>query len=144
MSTKPYKLIPSYLRDYKIQSWWKSFSHVPKRDSKVLKAKKTSFLCKYGMCVSIFLLLSELGTCLQNLISTRGMEHWKKKDFPQGIMLKFTYKGYFMTIKKAYKKLLYWKSKWWSHALVSLLLIEVFFWDLSKSQVLVVFQSSSS
>jgi hypothetical protein len=31
-------------------------------------------------------------------------------------MLKFTYKGHFLTIKKAYNKLLYWKFKWWEHA----------------------------
>jgi hypothetical protein len=33
----------------------------------------------------------------------------KKNHFPQGGMLKFTYKSRFLTIKK---KLLYCKSKW--------------------------------
>jgi hypothetical protein len=32
------------------------------------------------------------------------MEHGEKIYFPQGGMLKFTYKGNFLTIKKAYKK----------------------------------------
>jgi hypothetical protein len=31
----------------------------------------------------------------------------EKNHFPQGGMLKFTYKGRFLTIKKTYKKLLY-------------------------------------
>ena len=33
------------------------------------------------MCLSVFLFLSELATCLQNLIPTRGVEHWEKKSF---------------------------------------------------------------
>jgi hypothetical protein len=36
------------------------------------------------------LFLGELGTCLENLIPTRGVECWKKNHFPQGHMLKFT------------------------------------------------------
>jgi hypothetical protein len=51
------------------------------------------------------LVLSELGTCPYNLIPTRGVE--QKNHFLQGNMLKFTYKGYFLTIKKIYKKILY-------------------------------------
>jgi hypothetical protein len=58
------------------------------------------------MCLSIFLFLSELGTCPQNLIPRRGVEHWEKNHFPQGGMLKFTYKGHFLTIKIAYEKFL--------------------------------------
>jgi hypothetical protein len=56
------------------------------------------------MCLSIFLFLSKLGTCPQNLISTRGVEHGEKNHFPQGGMLKFTYKSRSLTIKKTYKK----------------------------------------
>jgi hypothetical protein len=40
-----------------------------------LKAKKTIFKSRYGICLSIFSFLSELGTCPQNLIPTRGVEH---------------------------------------------------------------------
>jgi hypothetical protein len=70
------------------------------------------------MCLSIFLFLSQLGTCPQNLIPTRGVEHWGKNHFLQGGMLKFTYKGRFLTIKIAYEKFLDWKSELWKHALV--------------------------
>jgi hypothetical protein len=45
-----------------------------------------------------------LGTCPQNLISRWGMEHCEKIHFPQGDMLKFTHKGWFLTPKKAYEK----------------------------------------
>jgi hypothetical protein len=55
------------------------------------------------MCLSIFLFLSELGTSLQNLIPTRGVEHGEKNHFLQWGMLKFTYKGHSLTIKKTYK-----------------------------------------
>jgi hypothetical protein len=52
----------------------KFFSPAPKGDSRVLKAKKPFF--KVDMeCASIFLFLSELGTCPQNLIPTRAVEH---------------------------------------------------------------------
>jgi hypothetical protein len=34
------------------------------------------------------------------------VEHWEKNHFPQGGMLKFTYKGHFLTIKIAYEKFL--------------------------------------
>jgi hypothetical protein len=58
------------------------------------------------MCLSIFLFPSELGTCPQNLIPTRGVEHQENNHFPQWGMLKFTYKGRFLTIKIAYEKFL--------------------------------------
>jgi hypothetical protein len=45
------------------------------------------------MLLSIFLFLSELGTCPQNLIPRRGVEHCEKIHFLQGGMLKFTHKG---------------------------------------------------
>jgi hypothetical protein len=87
-------------------------------DNKVLKAKKTTFSSRHGLCNILFLSLSKLGACLQNLIFTRGVEHWEKNYFPQGGMVKFTYKVRFLTIKRAYKKLLYWKSKQWVHDLI--------------------------
>jgi hypothetical protein len=76
-----------------------------------------------------FLFLGELGTCQQNLISTRLMEPWKKRHFAQRGMLKFTYKGYFWTIKIAYEKFLDWKSEQWKHALVPLLHVEIFIFE---------------
>jgi hypothetical protein len=92
-----------------------------------LKAQKTTFSSRHGLCNILFLSLGELGICLQNLIPIGGVEHWEKIYFPQGGMLKFTYKGRFLTIEKAYKKLLYWKSKRWERALVHLLHIGFFF-----------------
>jgi hypothetical protein len=107
----------------------KVFSLAPKGDSRVLKAKKSIFWSRYGMCLSIFLFLSELGTCPQNLISTRGVEHWEKNHFPQGGMLKFTYKGRFLTIKIAYEKILDWKSERRKHALVPPLHVKIFIFE---------------
>jgi hypothetical protein len=82
-----------------------------------------------------FLFLGELGTCPQNLISTGCMEPWQKHhNFAQRGMLKFIYKGRFLTIKKAYEKFLDWKSKQWAHALVPPLHMEVFFFFLKKTK----------
>jgi hypothetical protein len=70
------------------------------------------------------------------------MELWEIHQFPQGGMLKFTYKGRFFTIKIAYEKLLDWKFKWRKHALVPLLHVDFFcFWKILNSWFLVVFQS---
>jgi hypothetical protein len=52
------------------------------------------------MCLSIFLFLSELGTCPQNFIPTRGVEHWEQNNFPQGGMLKNTKISIFGGISK--------------------------------------------
>jgi hypothetical protein len=68
---------------------------MPEKCSRVLEAKKTIFERGYGMCLSIFLILNELGTCPQNLIFRRGVEHREKNHFPPGDMLKATYKGRF-------------------------------------------------
>jgi hypothetical protein len=81
------------------------------------------------MSLSIFLFLRELGTCPQNLIPTRGVEHWEKNHYPQGGMLKFTYKGPFLTIKIANEKFLDWESEGWKHALVPPLYIEIFIFE---------------
>jgi hypothetical protein len=83
----------------------KVFFPLPKGDNKVLKAKITTFSSRHGLCNILFLFLGELGICLQNLI--RGVEHSEKNKIPQGGMLKFTYKGHFLTIEKEYKKNLY-------------------------------------
>jgi hypothetical protein len=58
--------------------------------------QKTTFSSRYGMCLVGFLFLGELGTCPQNLMSTQGVEPWENHQFPQGGMLKFTYKGRFL------------------------------------------------
>ena len=121
MSTKSCTLIPYYLQDHNISSWQKGFSLIPKGDNRVLKAQKTTFSSGRGLCNILFLSLSELSICLKNLIFTRGVEHLERNYFPPGGMLKFTNKGHLLTTKKAYKKLLYWKSKRQAHALVLLL-----------------------
>jgi hypothetical protein len=45
------------------------------RDNRVLEAKKTIFLSKYGMKFFGILFLGKLDTCVQNLISIGGVEH---------------------------------------------------------------------
>jgi hypothetical protein len=84
----------------------KIFSTAPKRDSSVLEAKKTIFWHWYGLPDLKFLFVVELGTCVQNLIFTKGVEGYQKYYFPQRGMLKFTYKGRFWTLKIAYEKFL--------------------------------------
>jgi hypothetical protein len=79
---------------------------VPKRYSNVLGAKKTIFGRRYAFPDFTFLFLVELGTRVQNLIFTKVVEGCQKKYFPQKGMLKFTYKGRFLTIKIAYEKFL--------------------------------------
>jgi hypothetical protein len=44
-------------------------------------------------------------------------------------MLKFTYKGRFLTIKIAYKKFLDWKSKWQKYALMPFLFINFYVYE---------------
>jgi hypothetical protein len=132
MSTCPLNLTHSFITVCKIITFKvdkKVFFPCAQRDSRVLKAKKTIFKSRYGMCLSIFLFLSELGTCPQNLIPTRSVEHWEKNHFPQEGMLKFTYKGCFLTIKIAYEKFLDWKSEWWKHALVPPLHVQIFIFE---------------
>jgi hypothetical protein len=84
----------------------KFFSPAPKGDSKVLKTKKPFLKVDMEFALSIFLFLSELGTCPQNLIPTRGVEHGEKNHFPQRDMLKFTYKGRSLAIEKINKTFL--------------------------------------
>jgi hypothetical protein len=63
----------------------KVFFTVPKRDSSLSGAKKTIFGRRYGLLDFTFLFLVELGTCVQNLTYTRGVEHWENIYFPQGV-----------------------------------------------------------
>jgi hypothetical protein len=77
---------------------------VPERYSSVLGAKKTIFGHRYGFLEFKFLFLGELGTCVQNLIFTKVVEGCQKNHFSETGMLKFTYKGRFLTIKIAYEK----------------------------------------
>jgi hypothetical protein len=53
----------------------KFISPMPKEDNRVLEAKKTISLNRYGMSFFKILLLGELSTCPQNLKFTRGVEH---------------------------------------------------------------------
>jgi hypothetical protein len=64
------------------------------------------------------------------------VEPWENHQFPQGGMLKFTYKGHLLTIKIAYETFLDWKSKWWKHALVPALYIEFLFF-LKNTKILI-------
>jgi hypothetical protein len=57
------------------------------------------------------------------------VEPWENHEFPQGGMVKFTYKGCFLTIKIAYENLLDWKSKRGKHALVPLLHVDIFIFE---------------
>jgi hypothetical protein len=107
----------------------KVFSPLQNGNSSLLGSKKTTFSSRYGMCLFGFLFLIELGTCPQNLMPTQGVEPWENHQFPQGSMLKFTYKGRFLTIKIAYEKFLDGKSKWRKHALVPPLHIEIFIFE---------------
>jgi hypothetical protein len=77
----------------------KVFFQWPKRDNSVLEAKKTIFWHWHGLPDLRFLFIVELGTCVKNLIFTKGVEGCQKKYFPQRGMQKFTYKGHFLTIK---------------------------------------------
>jgi hypothetical protein len=56
---------------------------------------------------------------------TQDVEPWENHQFPQGGMLKFTYKGHFLTIKIAYEKKLDLKSEQQKYALVPLLHIKI-------------------
>jgi hypothetical protein len=68
--------------------------------------QKTIFWCRYGLPDLKFLFVVELGTCVQNLIFTKGVEGCQKNYFPRRGMQKFTYNGHFLTIKIAYEKFL--------------------------------------
>jgi hypothetical protein len=79
---------------------------VPERYSSVSGATKTISGLRYGLPDFTFLFLVELGTCVENLIFNKVVEGCQKNYFSQRGMLKFTYKGRFLTIKIAYEKFL--------------------------------------
>jgi hypothetical protein len=79
---------------------------VPERYSSVSGAKRAIFGLRYGLLDFTFLFLVELGTCVKNLIFTKVVEGCQKNYFPPRGMLKFTYKGRFLTIKIAYERFL--------------------------------------
>jgi hypothetical protein len=58
---------------------------VPKGDSRVLKAQKTTFSSRHGLCDILFLSLGELGICLQNLIPIGGVNIEKKFISDKGV-----------------------------------------------------------
>jgi hypothetical protein len=107
----------------------KVFFHCAKEVQQCFVGQKNHFGHRYGFPDFTFLFLVELGTCVQNLIFTKVVEGCQKKYFPQRGMLKFTYKGRFWTIKKAYEKILDWKSEPWKHALVPPLHVEIFIFE---------------
>jgi hypothetical protein len=80
---------------------------MPEGYSRVSEAEKTIFWGMCGMSLFGFLFIGEIGTCPQNFTPTGGVEHRGKNQFPQVGMLKFTYKGHFLTIKKAYENFLF-------------------------------------
>jgi hypothetical protein len=69
-------------------------------------SKKTSFSSRFRMSFFGFLFLGELGTCPQNLMHTQDVEPWGNHQFPQGGMLKFTYKRPFFDNKNRIWKIL--------------------------------------
>jgi hypothetical protein len=78
MSTCPPKLVYSFLTVCGIIIFnvdKRFFFPVPKGDNIVLKAQKITFSSRHGLCDILFLSLGELGICLQNLMSTRSVEH---------------------------------------------------------------------
>jgi hypothetical protein len=81
----------------------KFFSIALERYSSDLGGKETIFGRRYGLPDFTFLFLVELVTCVQNLIFTKVVEDCQKNYFPQRSMLKFTYKGRFLTIKIAFE-----------------------------------------
>ena len=103
MSTKSYTFIPYHLQDHKVQSWWPfSFSNARKKQYS-FGGQKNNFFSSHGLCNLLFLTLGELGTCLQNLIPTRSVEHREENYFPQWSKLKFTKKGNFWQSKRHLK-----------------------------------------
>jgi hypothetical protein len=119
----------SFLTICKIKVEESFFLPLPKGDINLLGFKKTTFSSRFRMSLVRFLFLHVLSTCPQNLMPTRGVEPWENHQFPQRGMLKFTYKGRFLTIKIAYEKFLDWKSEQWKHALAPLLYIEIFIFE---------------
>ena len=84
----------------------KLFLPLSEGDSGLLGSKKITFSSTYEMSLIGYLFLGKSGTCPQNLMSTQSVQPSENHQFPQGDMLKFTYKGHFFTIKILYEKFL--------------------------------------
>ena len=54
-----------------------------------------------------FTILSALGTYSQHFMPTRDVESLGRQKFPQGGLVKFSFKGRFLILKKALKKFFY-------------------------------------
>jgi ABC-type enterochelin transport system permease subunit len=121
MPTKSYTLILYHLQDLKVQSWWKRVFSL--WGTTKFWRPKIHFFWLYWIVGYILVprLVIYMSTKSYSYKTFRTLR--KNYFLPWG-MLKFTNKGHFLTIKKAYKKLLYLKSKWQAHAMVLLLLID--------------------
>ena len=112
-------------------------------NSSLMGSKKTTFSSRYGMCLSIFLFLSELGKCSQNLIPTRSVEPWIKHQFLQGgIYANIHIPRLFFDNKNSIWKIL--RLKIWMVETcfnASSTCRNSYFWKTLQSQFLVVFQN---
>jgi hypothetical protein len=144
MSTCPPNLTHSFLIVCKIITFKVDNKSFFSLDPKVLKAKKTISWNRYGMCLSTFLFLSKLGTCLQNLIPTRGVEHWEKNHFPTRGYAKIHIQRPFFDNKKDIKKFIVLKIQMVNIYSSASSTHRFFFLETLKSQFLVAFQSFSS
>jgi hypothetical protein len=79
----------------KVQSWKKKFFSQCSRGTLEFWGAKKPFFRIDMKWTSLDEFLGELGTCEQNLMPTQGVEPWKNHQFPQGVMLKYTFKGRF-------------------------------------------------
>jgi hypothetical protein len=79
--------------------------------------------CPFSFKIKLIIKIEDIKqhSKIENLMPIRGVKPWENLQFSQGGMLKFIYKGWFLTIKIAYEKFLDWKSKQCKHALVPLL-----------------------
>jgi hypothetical protein len=85
---------------------------VPKGRQQSFEGPKKTFSSRHGLCNILFLSLDELGICLQNLICTRGVEHWKKiKLFSTRGNAEIHIQRPFFNNKKGIQKIVDWKSK---------------------------------
>jgi hypothetical protein len=60
----------------------------PRGIAKFWRPKNHFFYGRYGLLNFLFLFLGELGTYVQNLISTNGVDHREKNDFPTRVHIK--------------------------------------------------------
>jgi hypothetical protein len=108
-------------------------------DNRVLKAQKTTFSNRHGLCNILFLSLGELGIYLQNLISTRGCGTLRKKSFSTRGYAEIQIQRLFFDNNKGIQNFVVLRFQ-----MVSTCFGASSTCKKLKSQVLVVFQSSSS